>query len=194
MRPAGAGGGSGGGERGEVRSDELARAVALIFRRKAKDILTEREFVFSASMDLRWFNYSDAMRLLETAIQAGLLRREGRAVTPTFDHRSVELPAGFRPSPSLLRARSAPPPETLLSRVADAIAQRAGVDRPSAMAEINRRREELGLEPEVAALLCARARGVDIGPLIDEAERAIMDRVARRAGREPPERARDEEE
>ncbi|MEM3043418.1 MAG: DUF2240 family protein [Thermoplasmata archaeon] len=184
---------AGGGGRAS-ETEELRRAVALIFRRKAKDFLTDREFVFSASMDLRWFNYSDAMRLLETALRAGLVRREGKAVTPTFNHRSVELPPGFRPSASILTAGPSPMPETLLTRIADDIAKKSGRERPAVMAEINKRREELGLEPEIAALLIARASGVDIDPMLDEAERAIRDRIARRVEREPVGPKRDEEE
>jgi hypothetical protein len=83
--------------------EELKSGVALIFRRKAKDLLTEKEFVFSASMDLRWFNYTDAMKFLEMAVAHHMLKREGKAVTPTFDHRKLELPATFRPSPDLLK-------------------------------------------------------------------------------------------
>ncbi|MEM2870075.1 MAG: DUF2240 family protein [Thermoplasmata archaeon] len=184
---------AGGGGRAS-ETEELRRAVALIFRRKAKDFLTDREFVFSASMDLRWFNYSDAMRLLETALRAGLVRREGKAVTPTFNHRSVELPPGFRPSASILTAGPSPMPETLLTRIADDIAKKSGRERPAVMAEINKRREELGLEPEIAALLIARASGVDIDPMLDEAERAIRERIARRVEREPVGPKRDEEE
>ncbi len=172
---------------------ELKCAVALIFRRKAKDVLTDKEFVFSASMDLRWFNYSDAMRLLETAIERGLLRRDGRAVRPTFDHRSLELPASFRPSPAILRTPQRPP-ESLLMRVVTAVAEKTKKDAPALLAAVNKRRAELGIEPEVAALLLAREEGVDPSPFLDEAERVVRERAMRRTGEEKREGRRDEEE
>ncbi|MGQ9582666.1 MAG: DUF2240 family protein [Thermoplasmatota archaeon] len=185
--------GEGEGPADAGRGDELRSAVALIFRRKAKDVLTDREFVFSASMDLRWFNYSDAMKLLEAALEKGLLRRDGRAVRPTFDHRALELPAAFRPSPGLLRA-APKPPGSLLMRAVDMVAARTGRDAPAVLAAVNRRRAELGVEPEVAALLLAREEGVDIAPLLDEAERVVRDRAASRTGGDSGERRRDEEE
>ena len=40
--------------------DELRDAIALLFKRKGRDELSEREFVLSASMDLRWFPPRDA--------------------------------------------------------------------------------------------------------------------------------------
>jgi len=58
-------------------------------------------------MDLRWFNYTDAMKFLDLAVSHNILKREGKNVMPAFDHRKAELPATFRPSPDLLKARRA---------------------------------------------------------------------------------------
>ena len=103
--------------------DDLRNGVALIFRRKAKDLLTEREFVFSASMDLRWFSYTDAMKFLELAISSGLIRREGKAITPTFDFRKLELPTAFKPSAELVKEKAGAGPgqgkETMFIRLVD---------------------------------------------------------------------------
>jgi len=164
--------------------DDLRNGVALIFRRKAKDLLTDREFVFSASMDLRWFSYTDAMKFLELAISSGLVRREGKAITPTFDHRKIELPAAFRPSPELLKERPGAPgvqsTETLFIRIVDAVAKRTGQDRSAVISRVNKKREELKVDAEVLALLLARESGLDVSSYIDEVEKIVKERVAQK--------------
>ncbi len=179
--------------------EELKSGVALIFRRKAKDLLTEKEFVFSASMDLRWFNYTDAMKFLELAISRNLLKREGKAVMPAFDHRKLELPATFRPSPDLLK--SAPggggaAKETVFMRIVDAIAKASKQDRSSVISRINKKRELLRVDAEVLALLVAREDGLDIAPFMDEAERTVRERIAQKVqnGKEERDEKGEEEE
>ena len=174
-------------------NDDVKNGVALIFRRKAKDLLTDREFVFSASMDLRWFSYSDAMKFLELALSEGLLKRDGKAITPTFDYRKLELPAAFRPSPELVKARipagAGPPPrDTLFMRLVDEIAKKTGQDRTSVIARINKKREELGLDAEVLALLLAAEVGLEVSSHLDAAEKLVKERIAQRMD----ERVRDE--
>jgi hypothetical protein len=177
-----------------MAEDDLRKGVALIFRRKAKDILTEREFVFSASMDLRWFSYSDAMRFLELAVASGLIRREGRAITPTFDYRKVELPANFKPSLELPKDASGPAAQpgkdTLFIRLVDATGKKTGEDRSSVISRVNRRREQLNADAEVLALLVAKESGIDIAPYLDEAEKLVKERIAQRT----EETVRDEKE
>ena len=51
---------------GWIPTDELRDAIALLFKRKGRDELSEREFVLSASMDMHWFPPRDAQRLLRT--------------------------------------------------------------------------------------------------------------------------------
>ena len=162
--------------------EELKSGVALIFRRKAKDLLTEKEFVFSASMDLRWFNYTDAMKFLELAISHNILKREGKAVLPTFDHRKLELPATFRPSPDLLKGApgGGGAKETVFMRIVDVIARTSRQDRSSVISRINKKRELLRVDAEVLALLVAREDGIDIAPFMDEAEKVVRDRIAQK--------------
>ena len=177
--------------------DELKSGVALIFRRKAKDLLTEKEFVFSASMDLRWFNYTDAMKFLELAVSHNLLKREGKAVTPTFDHRKADLPATFRPSPDLLKGApggGGAAKETVFMRVVDAISKSSKQDRSSVISRINKKRELLRVDAEVLALLVAREDGLDISQFIDEAEKVVRERIAQKVENGKDEREGKEEE
>jgi hypothetical protein len=167
-----------------MTGDDLRNGIALIFKRKAKDFLTEREFVFSASMDLRWFSYSDAMRFLEIAVEGGLIRREGKAITPTFDYRKVEIPAAFKPSAGILGERTGPQApagkETIFLRLVDAVGKRTGEDRQTVISRINKRRAQLDVDAEVLALLAAKESGIDIAQYLEEAEKLVVERIAQR--------------
>jgi hypothetical protein len=76
---------------------DLQRSIVLLFRRKGKETLTEKEFVFSASMDLRWFSPKEAQRLLDLGISGGYLQRKNGSVVPTFDTSVSEVPLDYKP-------------------------------------------------------------------------------------------------
>jgi hypothetical protein len=164
---------------GNISEDELKGGVALIFRRKGKDLLTDKEFVFSASMDLRWFGYTDAQKFLEAAVSSGLVRREGKAITPTFEYRALELPPGFKPSMEALKG-NAPPAPSLFDRIVAEISKHTGQDRNAVIARINRKRESMRVDAEVLALLVAREIGADIAPFVDETDKTVRARIASR--------------
>ena len=50
-----------------------------------------------------------------------------------------------------------------------------GVDKQSAVAEANRRQQELAVTLEVAAVLCARARGVDVDDVAADVRRDLAE-------------------
>ena len=86
-------------------------------------------------------------------------------MTVEFSADDVEVPEGFVPEEAILQERSTF--ERLLSAIED-----AGVEKQSAVAEINALQADLGVTVEAAAVVYARRRGVDVAA---DAERAIGD-------------------
>src|SRR5437016_13228704 len=82
--------------------DELRDAIALLFKRKGRDELSEREFVLSASMDMHWFPPRDAQRLLQLGLETKLLESQGGAIRPAFDVSAVEVPRDYVPTSAIL--------------------------------------------------------------------------------------------
>jgi len=167
--------------------DDLKGGVALIFRRSSKEFLMDREFVFTASMHLRWYNYTDAQKFLELALEHGFLKREGTALTPTFDYRKLTMPPGFRPSPDIVKVKTAPAPagkpaakETLFIKLVSEIAKKTGQSTNVVIAGINKKRESLRVDAEVLALLTAKEAGIDVTPYVEEAEKVVRERIAQR--------------
>jgi hypothetical protein len=81
---------------------DLETSIAMLFRRKGKESLTEREFVFSASMETRWFSPKEAQKLLDAAITGGYLQKKNGSVFPTFDFSKVEVPLDYKPTKEML--------------------------------------------------------------------------------------------
>ncbi len=145
--------------------DELRDAIALLFKRKGRDELSEREFVLSASMDLRWFPPRDAQRLLQLGIESKLLESREGTIRPAFDVAGVEVPRDYVPTSAILETPT-PAGEEVFLRIVEAIAQKTGADRKAVIATVNGVQERLDIEVEVAALVAARHAGVDVAPFI----------------------------
>ena len=145
--------------------DELRYAVALLFKRKGRDELTEREFVLSASMDLRWFPPRDAQRLLQLGLETKLLESHGGNIRPSFPIDAVEVPRDFVPTPKTLEVAT-PVAEDVFVRLVDAIVARTSSDRRAVIATVNGIQEKMDVDVEVAALVAARQAGVDVAPLL----------------------------
>lgn len=147
--------------------DDLRYAIALLFRRKGRDELTEREFVLSASMDLRWFPPRDAQRLLQIGLEMKLLESHGGNIRPAFALDSVDVPRDFVPTPKMLEVAT-PVTEDVFLRLVDAIVAKTKSDRRAAIASVNAVQEKLDVDVEVAALVAARQAGVDVASFVGQ--------------------------
>ena len=145
--------------------EELRDAIALLFKRKGRDELSEREFVLSASMDLHWFPPRDAQRLLQIGLETKLLESKDGTIRPVFDVSSVEVPRDFVPTASIL-AMPTPVEEDLFVRIVDRIASKTEMDRKAVIGRVNEVQEKMDVEVEVAALIAAHQAGVDVAPFL----------------------------
>jgi len=145
--------------------DELRYAIALLFKRKGRDELTEREFVLSASMDLRWFPPRDAQRLLQLGLETNLLESHGGNIRPAFPIDAVEVPRDFVPTAKTLEVAT-PASEDVFLRIVDAMVAHTKSDRRNVIATINGVQERLDVDVEVAALVAARQAGLDVAPYL----------------------------
>jgi len=141
----------------------LRRTVAAPFRQRGADRLAESEFVVAVSLDRDWFSPDQAKRLVDVATGEGLLDRDGDALVPSFDPRSVSVPEDFSPEEAVVQERSP------FERVLDALVE-SGAEKQDAVAAINRLQADLALTIDAAAVLYAHRQGLDVG---DVARRAL---------------------
>ena len=140
----------------------LRRAVAVPFRTKGRERLTQSEFVVALSLDRDWFSPEQAKRLVDVAATEGLLNRSEEGLAVTFAPHDVAVPEGFEPDDDVLRQRSTF--ERALGTLVD-----AGIEKQEAVAGINRLQADLGVTVEAAAVVYARREGVQISDVADRA-------------------------
>lgn len=157
--------------------EDLKRTIALLFRRKGQDTLTEKEFVFSASMDLRWFPPKDSQRLLEAGVKMGLLSLVEGKVSPAFELDEVEVPLDFTPTAAVLEEG-----EDLFQRLVDRISLESGKPAREVVARVNAVQASMGIYAEVAALLAGKHLGVDLEESYPEVEELLKQRRSNPGG------------
>jgi hypothetical protein len=140
--------------------NELKRTVAMIFSRKGKTTMTERDFVLTASMGFRWFPPKDAQRLLDTAIEADLVTQKDGEIAAAFDLKSVDIPVDFTPGPDVFRTR--PREADLFSQMLERMTAGSEVEEKALISRVNAVQEYMDVTIEVAALIVGRELGVDL--------------------------------
>jgi hypothetical protein len=153
---------------------ELKKCLTIIFRRKGKELLGEQEFVYAASMDLHWFPPKDAQKLLEIALREGLLKMSQGTLSPTFELVDENLDFEYRPSDNMLKSHAKVEKKDAFSEITSKIMTSAKLPKKEVVAKINKTRERLEVDIEVAALVVARSYGVDISEEIPAAEQRIL--------------------
>jgi hypothetical protein len=155
---------------------ELQKSIAVLFRRKGKELLTEGEFVSSASFDLRWFPPKDAQRLLDAGITGGYLEKRNGSLIPTFDCSSIDVPLDYRPSKEIFN-EAVRKPRDLFSEVVERIVKTKSVPKREVVSRVNKKQEMLGIDVEPAVLLVASDYGVSLEhAFIDRATSEILSR------------------
>jgi len=151
---------------------DLETCLALLFKRKGKNVLSEKEFVFSASMDFRWFSPKEAQALLETGLKRGLLEQTEGFVKPTFDYKNIEIPVNFKPCKDILK--EVEPEPSVFAEILEATAKATGQKKRDIVARVNRTQDRLGVDIEVAALAVAKDAGVDISPFMEKVRKEVL--------------------
>lgn len=156
---------------------ELQRSIAVLFRRKGKEVLTEREFVFSASMDLRWFSPKEAQKMMDAGLAGGHLRKVDGNLLPTFEFGEIDVPIDYRPAPEMLKEAPRKRPRDLFSEIIDTISRSKSVSKREVVSKVNKKQEMLGIDVEPAALLVACDYGIDVdGAYIERAASEVLNR------------------
>ena len=155
---------------------DIERSIAMLFKRKGKDFLTEREFVFSASMETRWFSPKEAQKLLDVGITGGFLEKKNGNVFPTFDFSKVVVPLDYKPTKEMLD-QVPKASQDFFSEMVDRIVKTKSVSKREVVSRVNKKQELLGIDVEPAALLVASDYGLSVeSAFIERATTEILGR------------------
>ena len=150
---------------------ELEVALSQLFQKKGKGSLTEKEFVFAASLDLRWFTPKEAQKFLDIGIESELLALDKDRVKATFDYKGVNIPKNYAPTTELLQ--SSVKPKGVFLKIVDQISTSKDIPSKDVISLVNQTQDRMGIDVEVAALIVARKYGLDISEYLDSVEEDI---------------------
>lgn len=158
---------------------EIERSIAVLYRRKGKEVLTEKEFVFSASMDMRWFSPKDAQKLLDAGLAGGLLKKVDGNLLPTFDFGRIDVPIDYKPNTKMLNDATVRRARDLFSEMVDTISRSRSVPKREVVSRVNKKQEKMGIDIEPAVLLVAYDYGLDVGgSYLERATNEVLNRDA----------------
>jgi hypothetical protein len=150
----------------------LKKAIAVLFLRKGKDTLTEKEFVFSASIDMRWFSPKAAQRLLDLSLRLNLISKSNGDLRPNFDLDGISVPMDFKPGEDILEAGV----EDVFASILERLKQSA-INQEELIKGIDDYADKFGIEREVAAIMLGKELGIDLEAFHSHVE----DEIAKRA-------------
>lgn len=148
--------------------EELKAIIAQAFKVRGKARLTRAELAFALSLDLKWFNPDESRDVVEAGLKAGLLTEEEGKITPAFDYKAIHVPQDFRPGRDVFK-------KPLLERI-EILLVNSGIEAPAVTGIIEKKQKELCdlVTPEVAGLIIARERELDVTDYIEETLRQIL--------------------
>jgi len=152
---------------------ELIYAVAQPFKAKGRRRLGIKEFIFTLTLDLKWFNPKEAKVLVQIGVENELLREDGESLIACFDPAQVNPPIDFKPTAKLLTTGK----QTLFERILDQIIIQTGMNKRELIAAINKNQDELSklVEINVSALIVGIEHGADLKDLIDTVYQELTD-------------------
>lgn len=154
--------------------DELKKCLSFVFRQGGKK-LSEKDFIFFISMELRWFQPKDAWKLLKIGLKNGLLSLEDGEVKPNFDYMKIDVPIDYIPSRNVLIVSQ--PEKNLFLTIVDEIAAHTDIEKKDLFSMINKKMEKMYVDIEVAALLVGIEEGIAISKFLDD----VMDKTIKKA-------------
>ncbi|MCD6513240.1 MAG: DUF2240 family protein [Thermoplasmata archaeon] len=146
----------------------LKKLIAFIFQNAGKDSMDENEIYRFLSFRLGWLPPKAGKEVVEKAIDEGLLERDGNMLKPSFDYRSVEIPYDFI-------FRESDMEKDVVEKVVERILDETGQGEKKIRDEIDEVMRKLEIYREVAALVVAAKKNVDITPFIEEVKDIVKD-------------------
>jgi hypothetical protein len=146
----------------------LRLTIASAFKSKGKQKMTMSELIYTLSLDLKWFSHEISKKVVERALDMGIITKENGDVVPAFDLNEISVPPNFKPD--IRRVLSS----SVFDEVVADIGFKTGKTVPEVIAEINQLQEKFNymLEIEVVALILAKKHGIDIAPYLKRVKKS----------------------
>lgn len=152
-----------------VKEDELKKVVATPFKKKNKEKMNKKSFIFSLALDLNWFSLEEAQDVVDTAFSKNLLKEEKEELMPNFSVNEVSSSLSFKPNKDFLN-KIKKTNNSLLDRVIERIQENNDLTKQEIVSKANGIQKDMFklIDVEVATLFVAKEKGVNVSDLINE--------------------------
>ncbi len=147
----------------------LKKLIAFLFQNAGKESLDEKEIYMILSFRLGWLPPKAGKEVVERAIKEGLLVEKDGKLKPSFDYKSIEIPFDFVFKESDIE-------KDIVSRIVEEILERSGEGEKKIRDEIDEVAGKLEVYKEVAALVVAKNKGMDISAFLEEVKETVKSR------------------
>ena len=147
----------------EASIEELKRAIAAIFLGEGADKLSEDQMLTAISLKRRWFSPEYAKCMIENGKRHGLLKLDGKFLSPSFDYRNIEIPFNYFPSESVAEMEE--------ENLRDRIIRHMEISRDEVKEALSM---DYNLYDEVKILLWGAMNDKEYMTLIEDVEKEIM--------------------
>ncbi len=147
----------------------MKKALAFLFQREGSEISKE-DFVYAQSVDLEWFSSDEARKLIDKALEAGLVDADENIIKANFEYGQIDIPIGFEPSKKILESKS----KDIFSEILDEMVEKSSLSKQQIMSKVNEVQDKLDIEIITAMLLVARKNDISINDLDRKIEEVTM--------------------
>ncbi|MEF8873787.1 MAG: DUF2240 family protein [Candidatus Thermoplasmatota archaeon] len=136
----------------------MKKVLAFLFQRDGEKI-SKDDFIYTQSADLDWYSSDYARRVLERALELGLIEVEDDSVTAGFNFESIDIPMGFEPPKDLLEKEEE---KDVFQELLGQVSKKSELSRQEIMSLVNDKQDEMNIEVRTALLVVAQERKIDI--------------------------------
>ena len=152
-------------------NDEEQKIIAFVFNRSGKTQLSFSELYLTLSIELNWFTPDDAKTFIKNAIENEIIIKKEDLFGPNFEIDKINIPTGFYPSKDLLQKpkeiknedkQKKDKTEDLFEEIINEISKKTKNKKEEIASDIKKIEEEKNITVEVAALLYAKEKNINL--------------------------------
>ncbi|MEM1514039.1 MAG: DUF2240 family protein [Candidatus Thermoplasmatota archaeon] len=150
--------------------DDLKILFAFLFTKKG-DKLKEEDIFNTLSFEMGWMTPKEGKKIIEKGLERNYIKIEENMIKPNFDYKEVEIPLGFKFDENKLREYYG---GDVFSRIIRRIEKKLNIGSKKIMEEIDELSRNMEVYPEIAAILYAKRKGIEIDDFMEEIKKSYF--------------------
>ncbi|MBC7128817.1 MAG: DUF2240 family protein [Thermoplasmatales archaeon] len=149
--------------------DDLKILFAFLFNKRG-DKLKEEDVFNILSFEMGWMTPKEGKKIIEKGLEKNYIKIEENMIRPNFNYKEVEIPLGFKFDENKIQEYEG----DIFSRVIHKIEKNLNIGSKKIIEEIEDLSRNMEIYPEVAAILYAKKKGIEIDDFMEEIKKIIF--------------------